>query len=129
MELIKKALNKIVNEGYNIVVRSMAERGGISATEAFFVKVAAIRDIMKNAPDLDEFPAPIWFCEWYFHDKIFSHIIPKTYGIYYDHSNGDFTELGFYHYPSVDQDIRPYWDQLNHDELFTQASYIQKKEE
>ena len=124
IELIKKAVNKIVNEGYNMVVRNMAQWSGMTATDAFFVKVSAIREIIKNYPDLTGLPHDGWFCEHYFHNYIVSKI-SNIFGIYFDHSNGYFTELGFYHYPSGQESGRLCWDRRNRKVLFDQPSYVQ----
>lgn len=126
MQLIKKAINKIVHEGYDMIVRNMAQWSGITATDAFFIKVSAVREMIKNFSDINALPPNGWFCEAYFHQYIVKHI-PNVYGIYYNHSNGDFTELGFYHIPSIPEATRPFWDRRNHDEIFNQPSYFSRR--
>lgn len=121
--LVKKAINKIVNEGYNMVIRNMAEWHGTAATDAFFIKVSAIREIVKDFSDVTELLPHAWFCELYFHHMIVNRI-SNIFGIYYNHSNGDFTELGFYHYPSQPESSRHYWDRKNRDKLFDLPSYV-----
>jgi hypothetical protein len=124
--LIKKALNKIVNEGYNMVVRTMAQWGGMTATDAFFIKVSAIREVIEDYPDITHLPSDgYYFCERYFHNYIVAQI-SKIYGIHFDHSNGDFTELGFFHYPSRPESGRHYWNRKGYDVLFYQPSFVQR---
>lgn len=124
LQLMKRAIQKIAHEGYNMVLRNMAQWSGTAATDAFYIKVSAIRDIVKDYPDIGYLPPHAWFCESYFHQMIV-HRISKIFGIYYDHSNGDFTEIGFYHYPSQQERHRHYWDRRNRNRLFDLPSYFQ----
>jgi hypothetical protein len=119
MELINRAINKIVNEGYDMVNRRpIPACGGIvTCTDAFFVKVSAIRKIIENYPDITELPSHEWFCELYFHENIAKYI-SKIYSIFYCHNNGGPTELGFYHYPTSRD---PFWDRGNYDQLFRES--------
>jgi hypothetical protein len=116
MELINRAINKIVNEGYDMVNRRPVPACGgiVTCTDAFYVRVSAIRKIVENYPDITELPAHEWFCELYFHENIVKHI-PAVYSIFYCHNNGGPTELGFYHYPARKD---PFWDKSNYDELY-----------
>jgi hypothetical protein len=123
-DLIKKAINKMVNGNYNAVVRSMGEHGGISGTDAFFVKVSAIRNIVKDLPNATHLPHYAWFCEAYVWHHIMSQVKNK-YGLFYHHSNGGFTEMGFFHHPSYAEASRPYWNRQNRDMLFIGPSSYQ----
>lgn len=111
MNLLNKAINKIVNEGYDMVNRM---RGDASCTDAFYLKVSAVRKIVANFPDITELTRDLWCCEVYFHQCIVKYI-QKIYTIFYDHNNGGPTELGFYHYPSG---WDPFWDRKNYRDLY-----------
>jgi hypothetical protein len=117
MELIRKAMGKLLNEGYDMVDRKVGYIGGMYATDVFFVRVSAIKEIIKNFYPREGFPPEAWYCESYFTHYIVRDI-PNIYSILYHHSNGGFTELGFYHIPSWEESHWPMWDRKNHDELF-----------
>jgi hypothetical protein len=122
MELISRAINKIVNEGYEMVNRRpVPEYGGpVTCTDAFFVKVSAVRKIVENFPDVTDLPPHQWFCELYFHENVAKYI-SKIYSIIFWHHNGGPTELGFYHYPSASGSH--FWDRSNYDEILNSNSY------
>ncbi len=124
MELISRAINKMVNEGYDMVNRRLYPscwNFGIicTDTDTFFVKVSAIREIIKDSPDIIELPPHQSFCELYFHENIVKYI-PNAYSISYCHNNGGPTELGFYHYAKRNQ---PFWDRTNYDQLYIQPAF------
>ncbi len=121
MELINQAVNKIVNEGFNMVTRdrlSIPEvrsptSPGATCTDAFFIKVSAIRKIIENYPDITELP-PNWWCELYISENIIKYV-PGIYRLFYYHNNGGPTELGLYHYPTT---WDPFWDRKNYRDLY-----------
>ncbi len=117
MDLLCRVIDKIVNEGYDMVNRRPVPACGgvVTCTDAFFVKVSAIRKIMENYADITEFPPGLWTCELYFHHSIVKDI-PEVYSLFYCHNNGGPTELGFYHYPTGPD---PFWDRGNYNELFS----------
>ena len=118
MGLIRKVINKMVNEGYEMVTRTMGRFEGAHATDAFFIKVSAIKDIIKNCYEITEFPSDAPYCEAYFTQYI-ANQVPHKYSVHYGyHSNGGFTELGFYHVISLAEIIVPIWDRSNYSELF-----------
>lgn len=113
MELIKKAISTLLN-GYDMVVRNRSWSG--AATDVFFVKVSAIREIANNLSTVTEFPSFAPFCELYFTHYIVNHV-RRVYSISYEHSGWGPNELGFYHRPRSG-DILPPWNKENRDKLF-----------
>lgn len=117
MGLVKKAVSKIL-EGYDMVARSwIVPKSRTRGTDAFFVRVGAVRDIVKDFPVVTQFTEHDTFCEEYFT----SHIVYKIANVYdvpFFHSNGWFNELGFYHIPSAEESQRAPWDKKNYDDLF-----------
>ena len=122
MELINRAIDKIVNEGYNMVTRDrlptpevrLPTSAGGTCTDAFFVRTSAIRKIVENYSDITELPPHQWCCELYVWGNIVNHI-SDVYRVFYCHNNGGPTELGFYHYPT---NRDPFWDRSNYHELY-----------
>jgi hypothetical protein len=117
--LIKKAMSKIL-EGYDMVARSwMVPKSRTRGTDAFFVRMGAIREIVKDYPLVTGFTADGTFCEEYFTTYLVSRLA-NVYDVPYCHSNGGFTELGFYHITSTAEAGRAPWDRSNYRDLFKQ---------
>lgn len=119
MELVSRIINKMVNEGYDMVnCRLHPECWGygqiVTDTSAFYVKVSAVRKIVEAYPDVIEMPPHQSFCEKYFHENIVKYI-PNPYSIVFCHGNGEATELGVYHYPKRNE---PVWNRSNYDQLY-----------
>ena len=117
--LIKKAMSKIL-EGYDMVARSwIVPKSRTRGTDAFFVRMGAIREIVKNYPLVTGFTPDGTFCEEYFTTYLVSRLA-NVYDVPYCHSNGGFTELGFYHIFSAAEAGRAPWDRSNYRDLFKQ---------
>lgn len=117
MGLVKKAISKLI-EGYDMVARSWeVPKSATRGTDAFFVKAGAIREIIKDYPLVSEFVHDGKFCEHYFTTYVVNKI-PNVYDVSYCHSNGWFSEIGFYHFPSCAESQRSPWDKSNYHELF-----------
>ena len=125
--LIKKVIGKMLH-GADMVVRNTY--WGIGTGE-FFVKVSAIREMMKDYPILTELPNDryakdngVWNAETYFGAYIVKRI-KNPYIIFLSHSHWKFTELGLYHitlsknpYGPTDDWGYPWWDKKDYDQLY-----------
>ncbi|MFI0435325.1 MAG: hypothetical protein ACH350_06320 [Parachlamydiaceae bacterium] len=122
MHLLRKAIGKFI-EGYDMVSRTMVYHvGHPKGTDVFFVKVSAIKELIKDFPLVTSFRPDAPFCERLFAVDI-ANRIRNIYSIPYLHSNGGFTELGFYHIFTGGNEIHPdweapIWDLKNYDTLF-----------
>lgn len=114
--LVKKSISKIL-EGYDMVDRVMSHLGFAKATDAFFVKVSAIRDKFKTLDLIENYPYHAPYCEQYFSQYLINHI-QKIYEIPSYHLCCGWVELGFYHYHSNDWKGFRAWDRSNYHELF-----------
>ncbi len=126
MGLVKKAIRKMIT-GYDMVVRSREVWGSTNSrgTDVFYTKVSAIRKLVRNQPLLTEFPTNASYCEQFF-TKYIVFKVPKVYEIPYGHSNGGFTELGFYHIPSWAEGSNP-WDRKNYKDIYNLDSLPRRK--
>lgn len=118
MDLLKKAISKIL-DGYDMIVRlnETPWYQGARGTDAFFVRVSAIKDLIKNMPKVTAYRHSGDCCEKYFTDHLVKPL-QKIYNVPYYHSNGGFTELGFYHLFSPYTLHDPHWNRRNRDTLF-----------
>jgi hypothetical protein len=117
MCLIKKSISKIL-EGYNMVARSVtAPKGSFIEADAFFVRVGAIRPILKDLPLVTEFPPGEKSPAAYFTTHIASRI-SNVYDILISHSTVGFSELGFYNYTWQGDLHSDPWDKKNYHDLF-----------
>lgn len=117
MNLVKRALKKMLTDVE--IIRRMGMFG--PPTDHFYVKVSAIREIVKDYPYVD---GTIYCCEYEFRDKILSRI-PRQCILPTGHSLWRSTQLGSYHfYPhgittsQVDGWQKPWWDKSNYYDLF-----------
>lgn len=118
LALFKRVLRKMIS-GVDLVVRT-----GMwgPCTDHFFVKVSAVRDLVKDYPLVTEIP---YNCEHYFKDLVVNRI-SKVYNLHFSHSLWRFTQLGAYYiYPGygtfdAEKDTwnNPWWNKSNYDELF-----------
>lgn len=116
MNLIKKGITKLL-EGYNMIARSWRVRNSTRGTDAFLVRVSAIRKFIQHLGVVNNFTPEARFCEEYF-TRYLTKKIRNVYDIPYCHSNGWFSELGFYHIPSAAESNRAPWNKKNYDKLF-----------
>lgn len=111
--LFKKSVSQIL-EGNDMVARSwIVPNSRTRATDAFFVKVSSVREIVKDMPIVTTFTHHDPYCEMYFTSHIV-YKLAKVYDVVYHHSNWKFGELGFYHIPRLPHDIIGYWDKSNY---------------
>lgn len=117
LHLIKQALCKLV-EGHDMVARSwQVPRSRTKGTDAFFIKVSAVRKLLNSLNAITAFTPDGTFCEEYITTYIFSQV-DLSYDVPFYHSNGWHTELGFYHIPSEAQATNCPWNKGNYDSLF-----------
>lgn len=117
MVLIKKAVSKILDGAQMVSRKMLIHRSNPYGTDAFFVRVSAIKEIIRDFPLVSSFPAGAKFCELYF-TKYIVKKIKRIYSIPYRHSNAGPTELGFFHIASRAQLRLRFWDKANYDQLF-----------
>ena len=119
MDLIKKAIGKILG-GYGMVVRlnEVPWYQGARGSDVFFVKVSSIKEIINSISKVTALRNVGDCCEKYYTDFIVNSI-KNVYNVPYKHSNGGFTELGFYHIYSPFTITDPSWDKKNRDQLFS----------
>lgn len=120
LSLIKKAISKIL-EGYDMVVRlnECPWYQGARGSDVFFVRKAAVKEFINSIPKICALRHVGDCCEKYYTDHIVN-AVKKVYNVPYAHSNGGFTELGFYHIYSPYTCNDPAWDRKNRDQLFNE---------
>ncbi len=117
MGLIKRAISKML-DGYDMVVRSwIVPNSPTRCTDMYYVKVSAVRDIVKDFPLVSSFIPEAPYCEHYFTAFIVNKVA-KVFDVPYEHSNWKFTELGFYHIPRLTEDPNWYWNKNNYHDLY-----------
>lgn len=127
MNLFKKAIRKML-DGADMVARNTY--WGIGTGE-FFVKVSAIREIVKDYPIITELPTDefaktnnVWNAETYFTTYLVRHI-KNPYIMELAHSHWKFTQLGLYHITLNPGQNGPadnwgnyWWDKKDYDALY-----------
>lgn len=100
MHLFKKAIRKLL-DGAGMVARNIMWGMG---TGEFFVRVSAVKEIVKNYPIITELPNDdyakengVWNAETYFNAYPVKHIHNPYIIDHKTHSHWKFTELGVYH--------------------------------
>jgi hypothetical protein len=118
MGLVKRLIRKML-DGSDMITRT--GMFGI-CTDHFFVKVSAVKEIVKDYPIVDYIS---YCCEDTFKEIIVDRIA-NIYNVRFNHSLWRFTQLGAYHYyhgmgvynSEVDGWNIPWWDKRNYENLF-----------